>query len=155
MFIAVAVFIYLLFIAAPYGRYFRRGFGPAVNGRLGWIIMEAPAPLLFAAVFIAGMRTATIVPIVFLVVWEIHYIDRSFLYPLTLRISSKPFPLALLIAGFAFNIMNAYLNSSYIIMNTPKYTELWLYDVRFAAGFALFFLGLSFFFIGNFSRSWL
>ena len=120
VFIAVAVFISLLFMAAPYGRYFRRNFGPSVNGKLGWILMEAPAPLLFAAILIIGMRTVSIVPIVFLAMWQIHYLDRSFLYPLTLRISSKPLPLAVLIAGFAFNIMNAYLNSNYIIMNTPN-----------------------------------
>jgi len=103
--------------------------------------MEAPAPLLFAAFFITGMRTATMVQIIFLAMWEIHYVDRSFLYPLTIRISSKPFPLAVLIAGLAFNIMNAYLNSTYILMNTPKYAELWLYDMRFLAGLGLFFVG--------------
>ena len=41
--IAMLVFISLFFVAAPYGRYFRRSFGPYINGRLGWIIMEAPA----------------------------------------------------------------------------------------------------------------
>jgi protein-S-isoprenylcysteine O-methyltransferase Ste14 len=138
---AVAVFIFLFFIAAPYGRYFRRGFGPAINGKLGWILMETPAPLLFAALFIVGMRTVTIVQITFLAMWEIHYIDRSFIYPLTIRISKNPFPLAVLTVGLAFNIMNAYLNSNYILMNTPKYTELWLYDMRFLAGLGLFLLG--------------
>lgn len=141
IFIAVAVFISLLFMAAPYGRHFRRSFGPAINGKLGWILMEAPAPILFAAFFIAGTPTTTVVPIVFLAMWEIHYIDRSFLYPLTLRISSKPFPLVVLIAGFAFNVMNAYLNGNYIIMNTPKYTLSWLHDIRFLAGLGLFFIG--------------
>jgi steroid 5-alpha reductase family enzyme len=102
--------------------------------------MEAPAPLVFAAILL-GTQTATIAQIVFLAMWETHYIDRSFLYPLTLRISSKPFPIAVLIAGLAFNSMNAYLNSNYIIMNTPKYAELWLYDIRFLAGLGLFFLG--------------
>ena len=140
--IAVTIFIFLFFIAAPYGRYFRRSFGPAINGKLGWILMEAPAPLLFAAFFITGMTTVTIVQIIFLAMWEIHYVDRSFIYPLTLRISSKPFPLAVLTAGLAFNIMNAYLNSNYIIMNSPNYAELWLYDMRFLAGLGLFFVGL-------------
>jgi protein-S-isoprenylcysteine O-methyltransferase Ste14 len=139
--VAIPVFISLFFISAPYGRYFRRSFGPAINGKLGWILMEAPAPLLFAAFFISGMRTVNIAQIIFLAMWEFHYVDRSFLYPLTIRISSKPFPLAVLIAGLAFNIMNAYLNSNYILMNTPKYAELWLYDMRFLAGLGLFFVG--------------
>jgi len=140
--IALAVFIFLLFISAPYGRYFSRSFGPAVNGKLAWFLMEAPAPLIFAVVFITGINTVTIVQIMFLTMWEIHYVDRSFLYPLTLRISSKPFPLAVLTAGLVFNIMNAYLNSNYIIMNSPKYAEQWLYDMRLLAGVCLFFVGL-------------
>ena len=95
--IAVAVFIFLFFVSAPYGRYFRSNFGPAINGKLGWILMEAPARLLFAAFFITGMTTVTCVQIIFLAMWAIHYVDRSFIYPLTLRISSKPFLLAVIV----------------------------------------------------------
>jgi steroid 5-alpha reductase family enzyme len=103
--------------------------------------MEAPAPLIFAIFFITGVRTTTTAQIFFLTMWEIHYIDRSFLYPLTLRISSKPFPIAVLLAGFAFNSMNAYLNSNYIIINTSKYAGPWLIDIRFITGIGLFFFG--------------
>jgi hypothetical protein len=141
MFMAVAVFIYLLFIAAPYGRYFRRSFGPAISGRLAWIVMEAPAPLVLAIFFVVSMRTVTIAQVFLLAMWEIHYIDRSFLYPLTLRLSSKPFPLAVMTAGFVFNSMNAYLNGYYIIINTSKYAGPWLHDIRFLTGIGIFFLG--------------
>ena len=139
--IAVAVFISLFFITAPYGRYFRRSFGPSINGRLGWIIMEAPAPLVFAFYFITDMRVATITQIVFLTIWEIHYIDRALIYPITLRISSKPLPVSVLMSALAFNVMNAYLNSQYVIMNTTKYSQLWLVDIRFVTGLVLFILG--------------
>ena len=139
--IAALVFISLLFIVAPYGRHFRRSFGPSINGRLGWIIMEAPAPLIFAALFITDIGIATIVQVVFLTMWLTHYLDRSFVYPLKLRISSKPLPLIVLIAGFVFNIVNAYLNSKYIAVNTLKYSEIWLHDARFIAGFIIFVLG--------------
>jgi protein-S-isoprenylcysteine O-methyltransferase Ste14 len=141
VFIAVAVFISLFFVAAPYGRYFRQRFGPSINGKIGWIIMESPAPLVFAAFLVADIRIITVVQVVFLAIWEIHYIDRSFVYPLTLRMSLKPLPLLVVIAGLAFNIINAYLNSNYIVINTPKYSVLWLYDIRFPAGLALFLLG--------------
>lgn len=139
--IAILVFISLLFIAAPYGRYFRRSFGPSVNGRLGWMIMEAPALLVFAAFFIADIGTATIAQIIFLAMWTTHYLDRSFIYPIKLRLFPKPLPLIVLITGFGFNFINAYLNSKYIIVNAPKYSEMWLYDTRFIVGFALFVSG--------------
>jgi len=139
--IAVAVFVYLLFTDAPYGRYFRRSFGPAINGKLAWILMEAPASLIFAVFFLLGMQTPNTAQVCFLVMWELHYIDRAFLYPLTRRISPKPFPMAVLTAGLAFNTLNAYLNSSYIIINTSKYAGPWLHDIRFLTGIGLFLLG--------------
>jgi steroid 5-alpha reductase family enzyme len=139
--IAILVFISLFFISAPYGRYFRRNFGPAINGKLGWIFMETPAPLVFAIFFISDIRSVTFAQFIFLTMWEIHYIDRSFVYPLMRRISLKPLPLIVLVAGIVFNIMNAYLNSNYIVMSTNKYSELWLYDLRFSTGLAIYILG--------------
>ena len=103
--------------------------------------MEAPAPLLFTAIFITNIRAVTIVPVIFLAMWEFHYLDRAFVYPLKLRISSKPLPLLVLVAGFAFNIINAYLNGRYVIANALKYSDMWLSDVRFIAGLTLFLVG--------------
>lgn len=139
--IAVAVFISVFFITAPYGRHFRQSFGPSLNGKLGWILMEAPAPLVFAAFFLTGIRMATVVPIVFLAMWEVHYLDRAFIYPIKLRISSKPLPLTVLLAGLFFNVMNAFLNSKYILLNAAKYSGVWLHDIRFIAGLAVFIFG--------------
>jgi len=146
--LAVAVFISLFLVNAPYGRYFNGRAGLSMNGRLGWIIMEAPAPIIFATCFLTGFQTATIPQIIFLIMWESHYIDRSFIYPITLRISSKPLPITVLAAGFIFNVMNAYLNGSYIVINTPRYLENWLYDIRFLTGLAIFILG---FFVNRYS----
>ena len=52
--LAAGVFLSLLFFAAPYGRYVHRGWGLAVNNRLGWVIMESAAPLAFAVCFFIG-----------------------------------------------------------------------------------------------------
>ena len=139
--IAGGVFVSLFFITAPYGRHLKNNFGPTMNGKTGWILMEAASPLVFAAVFLTDIRIVTATQIVFLIMWQVHYIDRAFIYPITLRISSKPLPLVVLIAGLVFNVMNAYLNSRYIMINTLKYSSSWFYDVRFLAGITLFFLG--------------
>ena len=139
--LAVAVFVSLFFINAPYGRYLRGRSIQSLNGKLGWIIMEAPAPLVFAACFLTGYDTATITQVVLLVLWQSHYIDRSFIYPLKMRISSNPLPLTVLSAGFIFNLMNAYLNGSYIIMNTARYSVNWLHDIRFLGGLSIFIVG--------------
>jgi len=139
--IAVVVFVVLLFIAAPYGRHFSKNFGPSINAKLGWILMESPAPLIFAFVFFSNVHPLASVPMIFLFMWQIHYLDRAFIYPLTLRLSSKPLPLTVLAAGMIFNTLNAYLNSYYIATNLSKYYANWLSDIRFLSGVGLFVFG--------------
>jgi 3-oxo-5-alpha-steroid 4-dehydrogenase 1 len=139
--IAVIVFIVLFFVSAPYGRHFRRNFGPSVSAKLGWILMESPAPLVFAYIFLSNIKPVTVVPAIFFLMWEMHYIDRSFIYPLTIRLSSKPLPVTVLALGVIFNSMNAYLNVRFISMNTSLYTDSWLSDIRFIIGLALFLFG--------------
>ncbi len=139
--IAAIIFVTLLFISAPYGRHFRKNFGPSVNATLGWIIMESPAPLVFVIFFFAKIQPLVIVPVLFLIMWELHYIDRAFIYPLTLRLSSKPLPITVLGAGVLFNTLNAYLNIWYITTNVSKYSSEWLSDIRFLSGIGLFLLG--------------
>ena len=68
--LAAIVFISLFFFSAPYGRYIRRGWGPTINNAAGWVLMEAAAPLVFAACFVTGDRPVTLVTLIFLWIWE-------------------------------------------------------------------------------------
>jgi 3-oxo-5-alpha-steroid 4-dehydrogenase 1 len=139
--LAVVVFLSLLFFAAPYGRYLRSGWGPAVNNRLGWVIMEAAAPLAFAVFFMLGGNPNTITRLVFLGLWQAHYIHRAFIYPFSLRKRSQGMPLIIVGFGLLFNIGNAYLNGHYIFSFSGDYGNEWLWDPRFIAGVALFITG--------------
>ncbi|HJX55059.1 MAG TPA: 3-oxo-5-alpha-steroid 4-dehydrogenase, partial [Polyangia bacterium] len=49
--VALAVVPYLLLRPAPYGRHGRPGWGPVVNARLAWVLMELPSPLLMTVMF--------------------------------------------------------------------------------------------------------
>jgi 3-oxo-5-alpha-steroid 4-dehydrogenase 1 len=137
--LAIVVFLSLLFFAAPYGRYFRRGWGPAVNNRLGWVIMEAAAPLAFAVCFVLGSKTNTVTTLVFLGLWEAHYIHRAFIYPFSLR--SRGMPVTIVGFGLLFNAVNGYLNGRYIFSFSGGYGNQWLGDPRFIIGVALFITG--------------
>ena len=139
--IAIIVFIVLFFVSAPYGRHFRRNFGPSINAKLGWILMESPAPLVFSFAFLVSIRPVTAVLMIFFLMWEIHYFDRSFVYPLTIRLSSKPLPVSVMGAGIIFNTLNAYLNVKYLSMNSDMYSVSWLLDIRFLTGIAVFISG--------------
>lgn len=138
--VALAVFVALFFVAAPYGRHVRRGWGYTIGNKLGWVLMEAPAPVVFAVCFFLGSRSNA-VTLVFLGLWEAHYVHRAFIYPFSLRGAAKRMPLAVMSFGFLFNIMNGYLNGRYIFSFSGNYTVGWLSDPRFIIGTLLFVLG--------------
>jgi len=64
--VAALTFTALLFVSAPYGRHIRSGWGPTIGNRAGWVVMEAPAALAFAAWFVLDERTGTSAKWVFL-----------------------------------------------------------------------------------------
>jgi protein-S-isoprenylcysteine O-methyltransferase Ste14 len=139
--LAVAVFSILLFMAAPYGRYARGGWGPTINNKMGWVIMEAAAPLVFAICFVFGSNVNTVTRLVFLGLWEAHYLHRAFIYPFGLRHRSRGMPLIVVGFGILFNMVNGYLNGRYIFTFSSGYTNQWLGDPRFVVGVALFVIG--------------
>ena len=138
--LAAAIFVLLLFVAAPYGRHVRPGWGLTVGNRLGWVLMEAPAPVLMAVFFVIGSEI-TVTSIVFLVIWEAHYCHRAFIYPFSLRGREKRMPLMIVSFGFIFNLMNGYLNGRYIFTFSGGYAADWLADPRFILGIMLFITG--------------
>jgi steroid 5-alpha reductase family enzyme len=139
--LAVIVFVCLFFYTAPYGRHTLKSSSPAVKGPLGWVLMEMPASLVFAACFLVAPGGFTVTQIVLLIVWQVHYAHRAFIYPFTLRSSEKPLVLWILVSGFVFNLINAYLNGSYITMHPQQYPAGWLLDYRFILGLAIFAAG--------------
>ena len=139
--LAAAVFIALFFVAAPYGRHARSGWGSTITTKMGWIVMEAGAPLVFAACFILGKNTNTATVLVFLALWEAHYIHRAFIYPFSLHDNTRQMPVAIVGFGLLFNLVNGYLNGRYIFTFSAHYTSEWLADPRFATGLVLFIAG--------------
>lgn len=107
-------FLVLLLVPAPYGRHARRGWGPTVPNRVGWIVMESPAVLVFGAVYAAGSLRGEPAPLILLTAWMLHYVYRTFAYPFRLGASSRRMPLAVVGMGFTFNVVNAYLNARWI-----------------------------------------
>jgi len=139
--LALVIFVTLLFLVAPYGRHSRSGWGPSLDNWLGWIIMEAASPLVFAACFILGSNTITITGLAFLLLWEAHYIHRAFIYPFSLSGGNKRMPVVVISLGILFNAVNAYLNGRYIFTFSAGYANQWLVDPRFIAGVGLFLIG--------------
>jgi 3-oxo-5-alpha-steroid 4-dehydrogenase 1 len=131
---------YLCFVAAPYGRHVRKGYGPTINNTASWLLMEAPASLVpLALVFFGGRFDA--VTLVFLAVWQLHYVQRAFVYPLLIRGRGARVPLLVPISGALFNVLNGYLNFRYLTRFAAPYPLAWLWDTRFMLGALLFVAG--------------
>ena len=140
--LAIVTFASLFFVAVPYGRHTRAGWGPTIDNRLGWTIMEAPAALVFAASFASGERSSTVSALVFFALWEMHYVHRAFIYPLRLRGGERRMPLAVAGMAFLFNLVNASLNGYYLFDLCEGYPSERLGDPRFIIGLGLFVAGV-------------
>jgi 3-oxo-5-alpha-steroid 4-dehydrogenase 1 len=139
--LAIIVFTSLFFFNAPYGRYARNNWGPAIGSKKGWLIMEAPAPLLFAVFFFLGGNPVTVTTGIFLAMWEAHYLHRAFIYPFTLRGQSRHMTIIVVAMAFTFNTVNGYLNGRHIFTLSGTYTNEWLSDARFIIGLIVFITG--------------
>ena len=139
--VAVIVFPVLFFVAAPYGRYARRGWGPQLPNWLGWLLMESVSAVVMLVMFLTGDATRTITNVIFLLMWEAHYIHRAFIYPFSLRDRWKRMPIMVSLMGAVFNLCNAYLNGRYLFdLSGSRYSAEWLTKPQFIIG-AILFLG--------------
>jgi 3-oxo-5-alpha-steroid 4-dehydrogenase 1 len=137
-----ATFLLLLFVTAPYGRHSRSGWGPTIPARLGWVLMEAVAPLAFLYFYLKGNQSPRLVTVLFLGLFMLHYLNRSFLYPFRIKHGLRPMAVSIVLMGMIFNSVNGLLNGRYLNLFAFRYPTGWLLDPRFLAGACLFFFGM-------------
>lgn len=139
----VIVFIALFFISAPYGRHRREGWGVSLDNRAGWIIMEAVAPAGFLLFFFLGSWKTGYMPYVFLFLWMLHYIYRSFIFSSLIR-GRKGIPLTVMFFAIVFNGLNTFLQGRYFYSYAGpagKYSAEWLGTPQFIIGVLIFLIG--------------
>jgi 3-oxo-5-alpha-steroid 4-dehydrogenase 1 len=141
--LALIVFIALYFIDAGYGMFRSSRWGFSVNNKLAWILMEVPVPvLLLLFLAFAERKDDLLVPCLFLLLLEIHYIHRAFIFPLLMRGNGK-MPVGILSMGITFNLINAFLQGYWLFYLAPPYlyTNEWIQTPQFIIGTCLFFTG--------------
>ena len=131
----------LLFVRAPYGRYTRAGWGPMIPARIAWIVMESPAVFVILGFYLAG-TTKTSPLTIFILLWQAHYVYRTFVYPLLMRGGRKGFPVVLILMAMLFNGANGFVNGFHLFHSESIYPVSWLLDPRFLIGVFLFFWGM-------------
>lgn len=140
--LAALTFISLFFVTAPYGRHGRKGWGPEIGQRLGWILMELPAVALWLAIYFAGTHALELAPLALMLLWQTHYVNRTFVFPFRIKAEGKTTPISIVATAIVFNTLNAYVNARWV-SEFGSYAASWLYDVRFVVGALLFFAGFA------------
>lgn len=141
--IAVIVFICLYFVDAGYGKFYNKKWGPAIGNRIGWVVMEAPVFVAMLCLWYFSDRRDDIVRLTMLLIFETHYLHRSFIFPLLIRGNGR-MPLSIILMGMLFNTLNALMQGGWLFFISPadKYTTDWLVDWRFITGVIVFFAGM-------------
>ena len=136
------VFVALYFVDAGYGKFRSKKWGYSVSNKLGWVLMECPAliPISYTLVALSPSNLA----ILFMSLYALHYVYRSFVFPALLKGKSK-MPLAIVDMGATFNFINSSLLCASVVAfpqesytDIPSYAQHW----NFWLGLVLFFLGM-------------
>lgn len=134
------VFLVSWFLPSPYGRFASARFGLSVSPKLGWMLMELPAVLSFAVFFALGPRRAEPVPLVLAAIWLVHYGNRAFYFPLSIRVTAGEkgtFSALVMVTGWGVTTLHGYLHATFYTRLGTHYGPAWLADPRFLAGAAL------------------
>lgn len=150
--IAVLLFPVLLNITAPYGRHSKKSWGPMISNRLGWFFMELPALVIFGFLIIRGGGIKNQVVFIAFLLWTIHYVNRTLIFPLRIKTRNKKMPLAIVGMALFFNLVNGSINGYGLGYMTPDYPEYWISSPRFIIGILLFITG---FYINIYSDNYL
>lgn len=139
--IAIVVLPILFVKTAPYGRHTPTAPRFTLPSRIGWIVMESPSAIVFGVCMITAQRPLAIAPLVLAALWELHYLNRAFVYPFRMRGGNRPMPIYICLSAFSFTSFNGYLNGRWVAdfgVNAG-----WASDPRFAIGVALFAIGFA------------
>lgn len=141
-FMGLFVFVTLYFVDAGYGKFRSNKWGYSINNRLGWVLMECPALIPIAYTIVA--LTPSALAILFMSLYALHYVYRSFIFPALLKGNSK-MPLAITAMGATFNFTNStLLCASVVAFPKESYSDICSYagNWNFWLGIVLFFMGM-------------
>lgn len=141
--LGLIVFIALYYIEAGYGMLFNKRWGVSISNKAAWVLMESPVFIIMTIMWYLSPRRAEIAPIIIFLLFQTHYFQRAFIFPLLLKGRSK-MPVAIALMGVMFNVINGFIQGEWIFYLSPAslYTRDWLTSPYFIIGTAIFFTGM-------------
>lgn len=141
--VAAVVHVVMFFYTAPFGRHTNDRWGPLMDNKWGWIIMESPSLLIMLFFLIYGSYSLTSFAFIPFGLWLLHYTNRTLIYPFRIRSNGKKMPVFIVVNAIFFNLMNAGLNGYFLAeLSAGSYDLNWLYSPTTMIGLLVFFIGL-------------
>ena len=142
--VALVVFVALYFVKAGYGMFRTASWGISLPNKVAWVWMEAPVFFVMAWLWSKSGVGVVWPQFLFLLLFELHYLQRSFIFPLLMKGKSR-MPVAIMVMGIVFNVLNGCMQAGGLFWFAPEsYAEGLSYLCRPNAwlGLLLFGLGL-------------
>lgn len=139
--IALLTFIILRFVSAPYGRHTRKGWGPQIANRIGWMIMELPGLIVMPTLFFWGSAEKTGMHFLLLGLYLLHYVNRAFIFPLRIRTKGKKMPIVIMGSAVFFNLVNTFFMGAWLGWYAEFSENPWI-QIPFLIGILLFAFGM-------------
>ena len=143
--IAVVVFVALYFVKAGYGKFRTPAWGFSINNKTAWVLMEAPVFFTMAVLWLQSADPWLLPQLVLFLLFELHYFQRSFVFPLLLK-GKGSMPVCIMLMGVTFNVVNGMMQAGGLFLFPPaEYADgaAYLIQPRTLAGIAIFFAGMA------------
>ncbi|KAK2709861.1 3-oxo-5-alpha-steroid 4-dehydrogenase 1-like isoform X1 [Artemia franciscana] len=140
----IIVFVAMLLMPAPYGRFTSRKYGFMISAKIAWMVQESPGflvPLWLILFSSAEAWRSSITNKILISYVLVHYFQRSFIYPALIR-GGKPTPFVSFLNAVGICGLNGLMQGLYLVNHTI-YSSKWLLDPRFLLGSLLFFGGMA------------
>ena len=141
---AVFVFVALYFVKAGYGMFRTKAWGWSISNKVAWVLMEAPVFIVMLWMWASNGATTALPAFLAFLLFELHYFQRSFVFPLLMKGKSR-MPVAIMLMGITFNVINGVLIGKGLFSFPPScFNEGAAFLLRPLSllGIAVFFLGM-------------
>lgn len=117
--VALVVFIALYFVKAGYGIFRTASWGPSLNNKAAWVLMEAPVFFVMTYLWAVSPAGCHWPEFFFFLLFQLHYLQRSFVFPFLLQGKSR-MPLAIMAMGIVFNVLNGMMQAGGLFYFAPE-----------------------------------
>ena len=106
----------------------------------GWMIQEIISPIIFSIFFLHNGADDKGIAWIFFIIWNVHYFNRSVLFPIRQKQTTKC-PIVIVLSAIFFNTINGFTNG-YFLGYLAQYDFNYVYSIQFIIGLFVLIIGV-------------